>query len=250
MPRKTTARKTTAAAGAVVGYLRVSTEDQHLGLDAQRASILAWAGREGATVVAWHVDHGVSGAAPLDARPALLAAVAALAAGEASALVVAKRDRLARDVVVAALIERECARHGARVVSADGIGAGTGPEAVLMRGIMDLVAEYERALIRIRIIGALKVKQTRGERTGGVPVGYRVAADGRTLEADPVESEILAAVRDLRDAGMSLRGIAAEMARLGFATRKGGPIGHTQVARILDRLDARGAAPLDAREAA
>jgi site-specific DNA recombinase len=234
MPR-TTARKTAAAALAVVGYLRVSTEDQHLGPDAQRASILAWAGREGATVVGWHVDHGVSGAAPLDARPGLMAAVAALAAGEASALVVAKRDRLARDVVVAALIEREVARHGAQIVSADGIGDGAGPEAILMRGIMDNVAQYERALIRARTTAALAVKKARGERVGMVPVGYRVAADGRTLEVDPVEAEIIAAVRELRAAGMSLRAIAAELARLDFATRKGGPISHTQVARIIAR---------------
>ena len=119
MPR-TNARRTTnadtlpAADLAVVGYLRVSTEDQHLGPEAQRAAVLAWAGRNGARVVAWHTDHGVSGAAPLAQRPALLAAVAALAAGEAAALVVAKRDRLARDVVEATLIEREVARILAR----------------------------------------------------------------------------------------------------------------------------------------
>lgn len=238
MPR-TNARRTTNAEApsplAVVAYLRVSTEDQQLGPDAQRAAIQTWAGRNGAVVVAWHVDHGVSGAAPLAARPALLAAVAGLAAGEAAALVVAKRDRLARDVVEATLIEREVARHGGRVVSADGIGAGDGPEAALLRGIVDLFAQHERALIRARTAAALGVKKARGERVGMVPVGYRVAADGRTLEVDPVEAEILAAVRELRAAGMSLRAIAAELARLDFATRKGGPISHTQVARIIAR---------------
>jgi hypothetical protein len=82
---------------------------------------------------------------------------------------------------------------------------------------------------------ALAVKKARGERTGGLPVGYRVAADGRTLEVDPVEAEILAAVRELRAAGLSLRAVTEGLARAGFTTRKGGAIGHTQVARILAR---------------
>ena len=82
---------------------------------------------------------------------------------------------------------------------------------------------------------ALAAKQARGERTGGVPVGCRVAADGRTLEADPVEAELVAAIHSLRAAGLSLRAIGAELARLGITTRKGGPIQTTQIARIITR---------------
>lgn len=80
---------------------------------------------------------------------------------------------------------------------------------------------------------ALRAKAARGERTGAVPVGCRVAADGRTLEADPVEREIVDVVVALRDAGLSIRGIAAELAARGHRTRKGGYIGPTQVARII-----------------
>lgn len=245
MPRKTTARKPAARLASTptaVAYLRVSTAEQTNGPEAQRSQIEAWAARGGFTIAAWHVDHGVSGAAGIDARPALLDALVSMADVGASVLVVAKRDRLARDVTVATLIERECARMGATVETADGIGAGDSPEAALMRGMLDLMAAYELAMIKARTKAGLRAKARRGERTGGVPVGCRVAADGRTLEADPVEAEILAAVRELRAAGMSMRAIAAELARLGFATRKGGAIGHTQVARILDRLDAREAA--------
>ncbi len=41
-----------------VAYLRVSTDEQRLGPEAQRASIEAWAKREGVAVVAWHADAG------------------------------------------------------------------------------------------------------------------------------------------------------------------------------------------------
>jgi len=43
-----------------VAYLRVSTEDQALGPEAQRASIEAWAARQGIEVATWHTDQGIS----------------------------------------------------------------------------------------------------------------------------------------------------------------------------------------------
>ncbi|MCA9545881.1 MAG: recombinase family protein, partial [Myxococcales bacterium] len=216
-----------------VAYLRVSTDEQHLGPEAQRAAIEAWADREGVQVAAWHVDHGVSGAAPLDKRPALAAALDDLQAG--AVLVVAKRDRLARDTLAAAMLERLAARAGARIVAADGVGNGDGPEDRLMRRMVDAFAEYEREIIRARTRSALAAKARRGERTGGVPVGYRVGADGVSLERDPAEARIVAAVLRARDAGLSLRAISDELTAAGYTTRKGGPISHTQVRRILQR---------------
>src|SRR5688572_24763258 len=91
---------------AAVGYLRVSTEDQSLGLDAQREALTRWCAANGATLVAVHVDQGVSGGAPLEERPALLAALDELRVRGAGVLLVAKRDRLARDTLVAGMVER------------------------------------------------------------------------------------------------------------------------------------------------
>lgn len=79
---------------------------------------------------------------------------------------------------------------------------------------------------------ALQAKKARGERTGAVPVGCRVGADGRTLESDPAEAEIVAAVVRARAAGLSIRAIVAELAAAGMRTRRGGEIQSTQVARI------------------
>jgi len=152
-----------------VGYVRVSTEEQHLGPEAQRAAISLWAQRAGVAVVAWHAETGVSGARELDGRPALMAALADLAAHRAGVLAVARRDRLARDVVVAATIERAALGRGARVVSADGVGNGDTPADQFMRTILDGAAAYERELIRARTRAALRAKRAKGERAGNVP---------------------------------------------------------------------------------
>ena len=47
-----------------VAYVRVSKDDQKLGPEAQRASIEAWAAREGVRVASWHVDQGVCSVTP------------------------------------------------------------------------------------------------------------------------------------------------------------------------------------------
>jgi DNA invertase Pin-like site-specific DNA recombinase len=87
---------------------------------------------------------------------------------------------------------------------------------------------------------ALQAKKRRGEKTGGkVPYGYRLAADGATLEPHPVESKVVEAVKRLKKRGLSYRRIEAELQEAGFTvdagytTRRGGPINYRTVGRIL-----------------
>jgi DNA invertase Pin-like site-specific DNA recombinase len=215
-----------------VAYLRVSTEDQKLGPEAQRSAIEAWAAHEGITVAAWHVDQGVSGGSDLDDRPGLVAALGELRALRAGVLVVAKRDRLARDVAVAATIERAARACGAKVVSADGAGNGDGPADAFMRTILDAAAAYERALIRARTKAALRAKRDRGQRAGAVPFGFTADAAG-VLAPNATEQAVIAHVRELRAAGLPLRAIVRECSGAGLVSRAGTPITLTQVARML-----------------
>lgn len=222
----------------VVGYVRVSTEDQSLGPEAQRAALEAWCHTHGAELTAVHQDLGVSGATPLEKRPALLAALDDLRARAAGVLLVAKRDRLARDVVGAAMIERLTERQGSKVLTADGIGNGDSPEAQLLRGMVDVFAQYERALIRTRTRAALAVKKGKGERVGRIPYGWRLASDGLHLIEDETEQSIIRVVHRLRDAGHSFAEIEAELERQGIVGRSGKRIGHSQAHRILQRGEA------------
>ena len=220
-------------AKVAVGYLRVSTDEQDLGPEAQRSAIEAWSKREGAAMAAWFEDR-LCGAIPIDKRPALLASLDALAEHRAGVLVVAKRDRLARDVVACAMLERLTARAGARVVSAAGEGTeNDDPSSMLMRRMVDAFAEYERALIRARTTAALSVKKSRGQRVGTVAYGYQLAADGIHLEPSAAEQSVIARVREARRRGVAFRAIVAELAATGIVSRNGKPLGLAQVAGMV-----------------
>lgn len=204
-----------------VAYLRVSTEEQHLGPEAQRAAIASWAAQAGVTVDTWHIDQGVSGGAEVADRPGLTEALAALRNGTQGILVVAKRDRLARDVVIAGWIDREVDRMGASVVAADGAGNERTPQGEFLRTVIDGAAQLERRLISQRTKDALAVKRERGERVGGIPRGYRLAADGATLEVCPEETATIRRAQELRREGRSIRQIGHDLATEQRMTRTG-----------------------------
>lgn len=227
-------RRSRSDSSSAVAYVRVSTDEQALGPEAQRAAVERWAQGNGVRIVGWHEDIGVSGGAPLEERPGLSAALAELQARRAGLLVVAKRDRVARDVLVAAMVERLAERAGARVMAADGTGNHDGPEGQLMRGIVDVFAQYERALIRARTKAALGVKKARGERVGALPLGFE--GDGSRLAPNAVEQRAIARVLELRRAGLSIRAIAAALNREGTPAR-GNRWHPTTVARVLQRID-------------
>lgn len=218
-----------------VAYLRVSTEEQAesgLGLDAQRASVTAAATRLGLGVRAVHVDAGVSGSLSITARPVLLDAVLSLRRGDV--LLVAKRDRLGRNMIEVAMIERAIAARGARIVSAAGEGSDTDePHNWMLRRMVDMFAEYERLLTVARTKAALAAKRARGERAGQLPLGFQLAEDREHLEPAPVEQRLVARMRTLQAAGWSYRAIAAALCAEGWTTRRGTPMRFQYVARAL-----------------
>lgn len=222
--------------------MRVSRDGQGLGIEAQRTALKQWCEQQGVTAVGVFTDEGISGAADLERRPGLLRALDALSESRAGVLLVAKRDRIARDTLMAAMIERLVERAGGRVVTANGAGNGTGPEALLMRRMIDAFSEYERSLIRARTRAALAVKKAKGERVGDPPYGMQVAADGCHLEPHPMEQLAVQLAADYRREGLSYRAIGERLVDAGHNPRRGGAW-HTQtVARLVGRAHEIGGA--------
>jgi DNA invertase Pin-like site-specific DNA recombinase len=214
---KSKSKKPVTDASKAVAYIRVSTEEQHLGPEAQLAAINIWANRYNVTVVAVHRDIGVSGGAPLADCPGLMTALEDLGVHGAGLLVVAKRDRLARDVMKAAMVEARAEALGARVTSAAGEGDGTDPSAKLMRQIIDAFAEYERALIKARTTAALAAKKVKGERIGGIPYGFS-DVDGKLVPNED-ERRVILEAKYLSSNGLSMRGICTKFANEGIVFR-------------------------------
>jgi site-specific DNA recombinase len=218
----------------VIGYVRVSTDEQTLSVEAQREALSGWCQTQGATLGGMYTDVGIAGGAPLEKRPGLLTALSALTKG--TALLVLRRDRLARDTLTAAIAERMAQKAGAVILTVTGAGDGEGPEAQLMRTIIDAFAQYERALIAVRTKTAMQRKRAKGERIGAIPYGSQLAADGVHFVEAPSEQAVIAIVRRLRASGLSYRAIAAELNQRGLTSRAGGRFMATQVVHMLQAV--------------
>lgn len=140
-------------------------------------------------------------------RSALTEALATLHEQGAGILVAAKRDRLARDVMVAGFVEMKVRQVGARIVSAAGEGTGDdSPAGRFMGQIINAFAEYERQIVASRTRAALRAKRVRGERVGTVRWGFRVTPDGVLVSDDEVR------IAAFRDDGVNIRNIVRRLA--------------------------------------
>jgi DNA invertase Pin-like site-specific DNA recombinase len=218
----------------VMGYVRVSTDEQTLSVEAQREALSGWCQAQHATLVDVYVDVGISGGAPLEKRPGLLAALSALTKG--TALLVLRRDRLAQDTLTAAIAERVAQKAGAAILTVTGVSDGEGPEAQLMRTMIDAFVQYERALITVRTKTAMQRRRAKGERIGAIPYGQQLAPDRVHVVDAPSEQAVIVIVQRLRADGLSSRAIAAELNQRGLTNRAGGRFMATQVVHILQAV--------------
>ena len=104
---------------------------------------------------------------------------------------------------------------------------------------MTAVSQWEREAIGERTRDALRHKRTNGQRVGNLPYGSRLAADREHLEPDPVEQASLLEIHRMRQAGDSLRGIAATLNHRAYRTRRGTPWRLESVARVLKQSASR-----------
>ncbi len=184
-----------------IAYLRVSTQQQQrsgLGIEAQRATVRQFAAAERLTIVAEFVEfESGKGADALDRRPQLAAALAAAKASKCS-VVVAKLDRLSRDVAFVA---------GLMAQRVPFIVAGLGRDADLfMLHLYAALAEKERRLISERTKAALRAKKAAGARLGN-PTNLQAAGligrGAQAQAADEFATNLVPLLQAIRNAGAS-----------------------------------------------
>lgn len=230
-----------------VAYLRVSTGRQGrsgLGLEAQRSAVDAFL-RPGDVLLARRFTEVESGKKA--ARPALAEAIA-LCRATGAILLVAKLDRLSRNVpFLRSLIDGDV---GVAFGDMPHVPAGAMGRFILTQ--MAAVAELEAGLISERTKAALAEAKKRGVKLGGdrgyrptsiaqldPKAGGRASALVRSGAANRAAFQASSAIRAARDAGAtSLHQIAAALTTRGIATPSGsGAWTATAVRRVLARLD-------------
>lgn len=222
----------------VVGYIRVSTEEQAeegVSLADQEAKLRAYAALYDLDLVEIVRDPGAS--AKTLARPGLSRALSMLATGEVGGLLISKLDRLTRSLRDwQSLIDLYFSeKAGKQLFSvADSIDTRTAAGRLVLNVLLS-VAQWEREVIAERTKEALAHKIRTNQRCGKVRFGYDLADDGITLLPNPVEQQALSLIRKLREAGESLRAIAAELNTRGIATKEGRPWIHSSVQGIINR---------------
>jgi len=225
-------------------YLRVSTDEQvesRLGLEAQEAACRQFCEKEEFEVAGVFVDAGVSGKTLPEEREGFMEALSALKRG--SALVVAKRDRLARDRRAIVTIELAVRKKRALILSASGEGTSvddSDPFSIMFSQMIDVFSEFERGMISHRTKAALQAKRDKGQRVSHrLPYGYRLGSDGIHLDPDPEEQTTLKRMRELRSSGLPYRSIATQLTREGFLNRASNPWQHASLHLILTRKPIR-----------
>jgi DNA invertase Pin-like site-specific DNA recombinase len=197
-------------------YLRVSGKGQldGDGFTRQNKAIADYALANGISVIETFEEQGVSGTKDLDDRPALQDLLAALKEGNAKIVIIEKLDRLARDLMIQETILSDLIRQGFEVISVcEPDLCSTDPSRVLVRQIFGAIAQYDRAMTVLKLRGARQRMKARTGRCEGVK-GFG-AMDGEQVTIDRMT--------ELRNAGMSLEGIAATLNREGRGTRMGKP---------------------------
>jgi DNA invertase Pin-like site-specific DNA recombinase len=210
---------------SAVTYLRVSTGEQGksgLGLAAQQAALVRFAGQEGFEITATfeEVESG-KGAKALDRRPKLAAALEAARKHKAP-IIVAKLDRLSRDV---AFISGLMAQRVPFIV------AELGPDVdPFMLHIYAALAEKERRMIGERTKAGLAEAKRRGVKLGGLNakgIANQQAARERAERLRPIFAEL---------DRLSARKVAQELNRRGIETPAGGKWHAVTVIRVRERI--------------
>ena len=219
----------------LISYIRVSTVAQGrsgLGLEAQRATIAQFGAAEGLEIAREFVEVETGkGSDALERRPQLRQALAA-AKKLKCAVVVAKLDRLARDVsFIAGLMTNKVPF----IVTS--LGRNADP---FMLHIYAALAEQERTLISQRTKAALAAAKARGVKLGNPNLAAIRGSGGEAgkAEAERFAGTVMPIIKQVKKAGATtLQQIADALNDRGVATARGGSWYPSNVRNVLARAE-------------
>ncbi|MBB3039599.1 recombinase family protein [Hoyosella altamirensis] len=213
---------TTTAPLRVIGYVRVSTQQQGArghGLAAQRHALEHWCATNGHELLTVITD--VASGARADKMHGRHVAIAAIESGVADALLVRALDRATRDQEDAAQLFKRAERYGWRLMDCDKADSGD-PSQRLLADIRLAVAAEEKRKISERTREGLHRARRAGKRLGRPPM---------------ITPELAARIVNMHTReGLAARAIAVQLTSQGVPTPSGGKQWHySTVRKVLAR---------------
>ena len=217
-------------------YTRVSTdaqgEDGKVSLPEQERMAKACIESKGWRYIRTYEDNGFTGRNIN--RPGLRDMIRDIERGDIDVIVIFKLDRLSRkqrDTI--AIIEDVFLGNNVDLVSLNETLDTTTPWGRAMIGILSSFNQLESENIALRTaMGRYATAREGGYAGGKPPLGYK-AVDGQ-LVIVPEEAEIVRLIFALRAEGKPLMGIAEELNKRGYRSKKGNEFKHSAVQTVLN----------------
>jgi DNA invertase Pin-like site-specific DNA recombinase len=196
------------------------------GFTRQTEAIGRFAASSGMVILDTFREEGISGAKDLENRPALQDLLLAIEAGDVRVVLIERLDRLARDLMVQETIIGDLGKRGITVISvAEPDLCSDDPSRKMMRQIFGAIAEYDKAMIVLKLRGARQRTKAKTGRCEGAKAFGTVDGQRPTVER----------ILSLRSAGMAVDTIAETLNVEGLKSKTGGQWYGSSIRNVLIR---------------
>lgn len=210
----------------VYGYIRVSTEtqaDKGYGLETQQEAIIKYCNANNLNLINTYIDSGKSGAIgdkdDLSSRPAIVDLLNIL--NGTNTIIVMNTSRLWRDEAAKVLICKNVRKCGGDIISIEQPRYSLyskDPQEFLFNSMMEILDQYERMLINLRLSKGKNTKAKNGLKPSGrTPFGYKWTSDG--IEIDQEEAVTIKEIFALAQNNNGFRAIADRLNKKNITTR-------------------------------
>jgi site-specific DNA recombinase len=235
----------------IIGYVRVSTQGQAkdgYSLAYQQNEIRSYCQEQGWNLITIFSDEGISGAkVNEDAlevdRIGFQTMLSTLTSQSIDAVVVLNTSRLWRSDIVKVLVHREFKKHGVDVRSIEQPTYSIqkkDPNDFLINGLMELLDQYQRLEIALKLGRGRNQKAQQGGYAGGrATFGYMAKKGQKCIQVDEKQAQTVRRVFQLKEhhPAWSLTHIAEALNEEGFKTQQDSMFTKVQIKRILDKRD-------------
>ncbi|WP_435924022.1 recombinase family protein [Paenibacillus sp. DYY-L-2] len=235
----------------VIGYVRVSTQGQAkdgYSLSYQQDAIRSYCQEQGWNLMNIYSDEGISGAKVDEEalevdRIGFQSILAALSTQSIDSVIVLNTSRLWRSDIVKVLVHREFKKHGVDVRSIEQPTYSIykkDPNDFLINGMMELLDQYQRLEIALKLgRGRYKKAEQGGYAGGRATFGYKAKKGQKYIQVDEKQAITVRRVFQLKEKhpAWTLTQVAETMNEEGYKTGQGRLFTKVQIKRILDKRD-------------